>query len=79
MEITNIDSSISFTMSLSREEVLKLVGIARAVADVIEFSKLNRCTFRGPDAAGICTEDLESAQEGLKLLYEMVKSLKDVR
>jgi hypothetical protein len=79
MKITNVDRPISFTMHLSQEEALNLLEITRAVANAIEFSKVSRCGWRGPVDAKISIEDLESAQEGLKLLYEMVKSLKDVR
>ena len=75
MKITNIDSSISFTMIFSRHDVLRLVEITRAVDDVLESAA------RGEASGGvnIDLEDLEIAQEGLELLYEMVKSLEDLR
>jgi len=69
MKITNIDSSISFTMSFSRHDVLKLVEITRAVEDV----------FERVEQRGIICEQLETAQEGLELLYAMVRSLEDLR
>ena len=75
MKITNIDSSISFTMIFSRHDVLRLVEITRAVDDVLESAA------RGEASGGVNIdfEDLEIAQEGLELLYEMVKSLEDLR
>ena len=69
MKITNIDSSISFTMSFSRQDVLKLVEITRAVEDV----------FDRVEQRGVICEQLETAQQGLELLYYMVKSLEDLR
>jgi len=75
MKITNVDRPISFTMHLSQEEALNLLEITRAVANAIEFSKVSRCDWRGPLDAKISLEDLGSAQEGLKLLYGMARSL----
>jgi hypothetical protein len=69
MKITNIDSSISFTMSFSRHDVLKLVEITRAIDDV----------FDRVEQRGVICEQLETAQQGLELLYYMVKSLEDLR
>ena len=75
MKITNIDSSISFTMSFSRQDVLKLVEITRAVEDVFECA----AHALSDGAVNIDLEDLETAQEGLELLYYMVRSLEDLR
>jgi len=69
MKITNIDSSISFTMSFSRHDVLKLVEITRAIDDV----------FDRVEQRGVICEQLETAQQGLELLYYMVRSLEDLR
>jgi len=69
MKITNIDSSISFTMSFSRHDVLKLVEITRAIDDV----------FDRVEQRGVICEQLETAQQGLELLYYMARSLEDLR
>jgi len=75
MKITNVDSSISFTMTFSREDVSRLVKIAGAVADVFDCAS----DELSKGAVNIDYEDLEMAQEGLELLYDMVKSLEDLR
>jgi hypothetical protein len=69
MKITNVDSSISFTMTFSQDDASRLVEITRAIADV----------FERVDQRGVICEQLETAQEGLGLLYEMVESLEDLR
>ncbi len=75
MKITNVDSSISFTMSFSKEDVSRLVKITTAVEDVFDCASHEL----SQGAVNIDYEDLEMAQEGLELLYEMVKSLEDLR
>ena len=75
MKITDVDSSIRFTMTFSRRDVARLVAITQAVEDVID----SAADGVAKGGAIIDLEELEIAGEGLELLYEMVKALEELR
>ena len=68
MKITNVDSSISLTLTVSRRDVLRLGQVIKAMDAAIDAAH-EACNGYGTN---INLEDIEMAGEGLELLIDIL-------
>ena len=70
MKITNVDSSISLTLTVSRKEVLRLGQVIKAMDAAIDAAH-EACNGYGTN---IDLADIEIAGEGLSLLTNILRN-----
>ncbi len=70
MKITNVDSSTSLTLNVSRRDVLRLGQVIKAMDAAIDTAH-EACNGYG---SNINIEDIEMAGEGLELLIDILKN-----
>lgn len=68
MKITNVDSSISLTLTVSRRDVLRLGQVIKAMDAAIDTAHA-ACNGTG---AYVDLEEIEMAGEGLELLIDIL-------
>jgi len=75
MKIINTESYIKFTLKFTRSDIMRLTRICSALDAVLDTA--TEAYSRG--GVNIDREEIESAGEGLELLWEILKNAEEIR
>lgn len=76
MKIIDVDSSIKLTLKFTRSDILRLSEVASELKDLLDFCAEDASHASESD---LHMENVEKGQEGLELLYEILKHAEDIR